>query len=247
MIDGHAHIGFFHKKYPIYIKDLDSMVAVMDKFGIEKSVVSSLKAIQYDFVMGNQEVKEACDRYPDRFIPISVVHPRHREDAKRELLRTVKEWGFRALKLHPVDQCFPADCLSSRRIVQTAVELDIPVFFHCSQDDFANPYRIARVAKEFPEAKIVMCHMGKILFWQDCVELAEEFGNLILDLTDAMFVENLIETSVKYVGAERIIWGTNLPISYPGPNIKRVEIAKISQEDKEKIFSKNIKVLLKLT
>lgn len=246
IIDSHAHIGFSHKQYPLYIRTLEKMVETMDKFGISKSCVSSLKAIQYDFMEGNQELKEQIAKFPGRFIPFCVVHPRDWDHAKNELVKCIKEWGWKGLKLHPVDQCYPVDCLSAKDIIQTARELEIPVAIHSSMDNFAHPARIGSLAAEFPEVTFIMVHMGKMLYWTDALEEAIKYKNIILDTTDAMFADGMVETCVGRIGAERIVCGTNLPVSYPGPNLKRIEIAKITDQEKEMIFGKNMQRILKL-
>ena len=246
IIDSHAHVGFSHKQYPLYVRTLDKMVQVMDKCGISQSCVSSLKAIQYDFREGNLELKREIQKFPDRFIPFCVVHPRDWDYAEDELVKCIKQWGWKGLKLHPVDQSFPADCLSTREIIQTAQDLQIPVAIHCSMDDFAHPVRIGNLAKEFPETTFFMVHMGKMLYWTDALEQAIEHDNIILDTTDTMFTDGLVETCVDKIGAERIVCGTNLPISYPGPNLKRIEIAGIKDSEKELILAKNIQRILRL-
>ena len=246
IIDSHAHIGFSHKQYPLYIRKLEKMVEVMDKFKITKACVTSLKAIQYDFMEGNEELKIQIDKFPERFIPFCVVHPRDWDYAKVELVKCINEWGWKGLKLHPVDQYFPADCLSSKDIIDTARELNIPVAIHSSMDDFAHPKRIGNLAGEFPEVTFIMVHMGKMLYWTDALEEAIKHDNIILDTTDAMFADGMIETCVSKIGPERIVCGTNLPISYPGPNLKRIEIADITTEQKELIFGRNMERILKL-
>ena len=246
IIDSHAHIGFSHKQYPLYIRTLEKMLKIMDKFGIAQSCVSSLKAIQYDFREGNLELKREIAQFPNRFIPFCVVHPRDWADAEAELRKCIAEWGWKGLKLHPVDQSFPADCLSAKEIIEIAQELNIPVAVHSSMDDYSHPERIGNLAAEFPKVTIMMVHMGKMLYWTDALEQAIKHENIILDTTDAMFADGMVETCVSKIGAERIVCGTNLPISYPGPNLKRIEIAKIKDREKELIFGKNMHRILML-
>lgn len=246
IIDSHAHVGFAHKQYPLYIRTLEKMVEVMDKFGIVKSCVSSLKAIQYDFMEGNRELKCQVAKYPGRFIPFCVVHPRDWDYAKDELVKCVGEWGWKGLKLHPVDQGYPADCLSVKDIIEIAEGLGIPVAIHSSMDDFSHPKRIGNLAAIFPNVVFIMVHMGKMLYWTDALEEALQHENIVLDTTDAMFADGMVETCVQKIGAERIVCGTNLPISYPGPNLKRIEIAQIKDREKELIFGKNMERILRL-
>ena len=91
IIDSHAHIGFSHKQYPLYVRTLEKMIEVMDRFEINKACVSSLKAIQYDFIEGNRELKEQVAKFPERFVPFCVIHPRDWDYAKDELVKCIEE------------------------------------------------------------------------------------------------------------------------------------------------------------
>jgi predicted TIM-barrel fold metal-dependent hydrolase len=246
IVDAHAHIGFSHKQYPLYIRSIDKMLEVMDRYEIARACVSSLKAIQYDYREGNRELKSIVAQFPERFIPFCVVHPRDWGVAEPELEKCITDWGWKALKLHPVDQAFPADCLSARDIIARAAELGIVVAIHSSMDDCAHPCRIGNLARDFPETTFIMVHMGKMLYWTDALEEAIKYDNIILDTTDAMFSDGLVETCVERIGPERLVCGTNLPVSYPGPNLERIRIARIPAAQKEMIMGRNIERILGL-
>lgn len=104
--------------------------------------------------------------------------------------------------------------------METVIKLNIPVFIRSSKDDHVSPYRIAKLAKNFSVGVFIMYSMGKSLLWYDCIELAEQYKNIVLDTTDVMFENELVETAYKFIGASRIIRGTNLPLSYPAPQYK---------------------------
>ena len=55
-----------------------------------------------------------------------------------------------------------------------------------------------------------------------------------------------IKHLVEKVGADRIIFGSDYPICNPGMYIAGVDFEKISDKEKELIFSENAKRLLKL-
>ena len=57
-IDAHSHVGYFGGWADVGYTD-EQMVAEMDRYGIEKSVVS---------YMDNTVVEQAVKRFPDRFV-----------------------------------------------------------------------------------------------------------------------------------------------------------------------------------
>ncbi len=56
--------------------------------------------------------------------------------------------------------------------------------------------------------------------------------------------DGVVEKAVGMVGARRVVWGTNLPISYPGPNLKRILMARIPEAERRLILGENLETLL---
>lgn len=244
ILDAHAYIGASHRRYPLRIRSTQGLLEVMDRFGIGKACVSSIKAIQYDFLEGNREVKQETGKHPDRFIPFCVAHPRYWSDVEVEVVKCLSEWKFAGLTLHPLEQGFPADCLSVKRLMEVVGDFGVPVAIHSAEDDVSHPRRIGALAAAFPSITFIMHHMGRIFAFYDAIEVAMEHPNIILDTTDVTHHDGIVEKAVKMIGADRVVWGSNLPISYPGPNLKRIQIARITKPERELILGRNMERLL---
>ena len=73
-IDAHSHVGYFGGWADVGYTD-EQMVAEMDRYGIEKSVVS---------YMDNTVVEQAVKRFPDRFVGITwPIHTKGTRPSKR--------------------------------------------------------------------------------------------------------------------------------------------------------------------
>lgn len=239
IIDAHCHIGAIHNRYIILVKDGAGIIDLMDRFHINKACVSSLKGCQGDITDGNLELKKEIAPLKDRFIPFCVIHPRQRT-AIREMRRCIEDWGWRAIKLHPYNHTYPADCYSARKIVREAAELDVPVLVHSSKHVYSDPQRVGKLAEMVPNATIIMGHMGGHLGEWDALEVAEEYENIILDTAASSMRFGLVAEAVDRVGAERVVFGTNMPICYPGPNIVRVTNADITEKQKRMVLGESI-------
>lgn len=55
----------------------------------------------------------------------------------------------------------------------------------------------------------------------------------------------MIEEAVRVIGAERIIWGSDMPMIDPWINIERIRSAEITKKQKELILGDNILRLIK--
>ena len=98
-IDAHSHVGYFGGWADVGYTD-EQMVAEMDRYGIEKSVVS---------YMDNTVVEQAVKRFPDRFVGITWANPYEGDKAVETVVREVREHGFQGIKLHPLLNAFTAN------------------------------------------------------------------------------------------------------------------------------------------
>ena len=55
-----------------------------------------------------------------------------------------------------------------------------------------------------------------------------------------------ITNAVNAIGGDRVIFGSDAPINNPTHEIKKIQVAKISDEDKRKILGENIARILGL-
>jgi predicted TIM-barrel fold metal-dependent hydrolase len=245
-IDAHCNIGSFHNRYVILVKNAVEIIKLMNKFHIDRACVSSLKATQDNTTAGNLELKHEIAPFLDRFIPFCVINPREKT-AIQEMRKHVEDYCWKGVKLHPLNHRYPANCYSARKIVREAADLGVPVLVHSSIDHpNSHPLTVGKLAGAIPEATIIMGYMGGHLGELDALEAAEEFANIILDTTTSSMRHGLIAEAVDRFGAERLVFGTGMPVYYPGPQIVRITCADITDKQKKMILGENIARILNL-
>lgn len=201
VIDAHNHLG----TRPGASQTGADLVAKIDAVGVDK-------AVMFPFVEGNftnDPIKDAFDQFPDRLIPFCAVNP-WQADAADEVRRCIVDWGFKGLKLHPTINGFH---LSDPGLVdplfQVADELEIPIIVHGASDLLNSPPEFGIMAKRFPRVPLLMAHMG--FFWSvdQAISFAKECPNLYLETSRAPIFE--IQTAVRELGPDKVIWGTDSP------------------------------------
>ena len=115
-IDAHSHVGYFGGWADVGYTD-EQMVAEMDRYGIEKSVVS---------YMDNTVVEQAVKRFPDRFVGITWANPYEGDKAVETVVREVREHGFQGIKLHPLLNAFTANDAVVHPLMEVAQQMDLP-------------------------------------------------------------------------------------------------------------------------
>lgn len=253
IIDSQVRIGEdFSFYFPIKHTPEDQ-IALMDECGIEKAVsipYADPPSIQKGFIRANNLALEIAEKFP-RLIPFAQVDPRE-SDAEKELRRAVKlgAKGVRIFSYH-LGPCPDADYM--KPIVEAAIDIDVPVMLFCDfNEKFAHPYRIIRLAQKFPKVRIIMESLGGVdtdvtWFLADIYEMAGKPCNLILDTSSPHEMTYVLyEQLISSFGAENIVFGSGAPLFHPKLAIRKLELARISENDRELIFGKNLARILKI-
>jgi len=241
IIDFHAHLGpYFNMHIPL--KSAEDMIYLMDRCGINKTIVSPTPGISSDLVYGNNIMLETISKHRGRFYGACMVNGHFPELSIDELERCfAADKDVVLVKIHP----FITSCkLNDRRMkgiydFTSARSLFAIVHTWLDNDNYGNQDLFAGVAKDYPDIKWLMGHSGGPWGSKRAVEIALESPNVFLDLTMSVCPARQIEFFVKEVGAERVMFGTDNPFIDPRPQIGRVCLAEISHDDRVKIMGGN--------
>lgn len=243
VIDSHAHLGTVGQHYIPDLGSPEAVISMMDRIGVRGACVSHLLAAYEDVWEGNRLACEAASKYPGRFYVYLGYNPNYPvEHSRAHLEEYVSKSGVIGLKVHRSHEVFYDD---SRYIpvFEFAREEDLPVLCHTwGIDDIV---RLERVAKDFPDVKLIFGHSGGYDFSAiyEAVRVGKENENVYLDLTLSGYFEGLIEFFVKEVPIERILFGSDMPYFDPRGGLGRVAFARTTDEQKERILGGNMKDL----
>ncbi len=248
IIDVHCHLG---KYSDVYIPESTAgdMINVMDAVGIESACISSFAAIGPDWELGNSMVAEAVRQYPQRFIGYAVINPNYPDYMHDELDRCFNILGLRAIKLHPVWHKYPIDGPNYTPVFEYAESHKLTILSH----SWGNGDFLAWAAKRYPNINFIVAHAGgwngknintSELIGYNILATAKEHGNVYLDLAASLVYFGALERLVKWVGPEKILFGSDFPLHNLSYQLGRVLFAKISEKEVDSILWKNAQNLL---
>lgn len=241
--DCHVHIGkstWFH---------IDADVALLlrgaDKAGIDRMMVTDFTALTYDMEEGNQWLRQAVCGHEDRIFPyFTVSSGRYGAWAAEQLERYVTEFGFRGLKIYSVPPLQLIDDPYMIPIIAKAAELRIPVLAHSTGDECES------ISRQVPDVVLINAHMGCCPQadgdWHRSVAAAKRYPNIYLDTTSSSFDNGMVEFAVEEVGAERVLYGSDMPLLDPVLQVAKVTESDLTGEQKRLILHENIDRLLGL-
>jgi len=198
IIDIHSHIGdpwYAYWKKNVRVED---HLASMDKWGIDKRCVSWWQPHNTPDE-GNRIIANIVKKYSDRFLGFAVINPRWYKESVDEVIKAKEELGMVGLKFHPAACHYRPDLPVMDRVMEKAIEIGFPMLFHCGADEYSNPHNLGNLAARFPEAKIIMAHMGEEA-WFEAIAIAGKHDNIILDTTGSQNWYRILNYAMDMVG-----------------------------------------------
>lgn len=135
-------------------------------------------------------------------------------------------------------------------IMEHAAELDVPVLHHAwykSQGrlpDESDPIDIADLAGRHPATRIVMAHLtgGGHRGVLDILS----YPNVSIDTSGGQPVAGLVEYAVAKLGAERVLYGSDVICRDFSAQLARIQAARIGAQARERILWKNAARMFRL-
>jgi predicted TIM-barrel fold metal-dependent hydrolase len=242
MIDAHVHIG---KSTRLQIDiDGEHLVRVADEIGFEKICCTDLTALFYDMHEGNRLLYEEMKKFPDRIIGYASLHStRFGEEALQELERCANDYGMRGLKIYSTPQMTIAEP-ATIPILEKTVELGFPILAH------ATPLECEYLMAAVPECRLLMAHAAAQPYahgdWNRAIMAAKRYPNLYLETASSTIDTGFLETCVRELGPEKIIFGTDIPLLDPYFQLSKVRDTNVSADGLKKILGGNILRLMGL-
>ncbi|MHA6732252.1 amidohydrolase family protein [Devosia sp. A369] len=142
---------------------LPDYVRSMDENGISVGVFTGREIIRdgaIKYGIPNDYIGECCQQFPDRIIGLSGLDMAEGEKAAELLGSLVQRYGFRGAALDPRMSATHIDDRQAYPIYEKAAELGMPVVFTMGPfvGNYSDPYRIDRVALDFPKVNFVCSH-----------------------------------------------------------------------------------------
>ena len=233
---------------------IDELLRRMDKAGVDKALTWLHPPYMREVAESNAYVHKAMKEHPDRILGFGWADPNLGvEQAKDTVKQCVYEYGFYGVKLNGAQNSFFIDDpVLSMPIVEEIAKTDKLLAFHVGADDYehTHPFRVAKIAKRFPETQILMVHMGGVAFADlsdAAIEMAQEHPNLTL-IGSAVRATRVLR-AIKTLGSTKICFGSDTPFA-----LMHVELAKynalldgeVSEEDRYNVMAGNMVRLLGL-
>ncbi len=245
IIDVHVHtdVGRSLDDFAQQIEIAEQFDAVLVTYAIRPVAAASRDAFPTPEFCArcNDETYALMQRYPARVRGFCYVNPYHGDAAAAELERRLTTQGFVGLKLW---HALPCDDARVDRLVDICARYRAPALQHTwlKADGLgygeSPPEMVADLARRHPDATIIAAHAGGD--YEYGAKVFRSTPNVLLDIAGNECNAGGVQILVDHAGAERVIFGTDMPgRSFPS-QLAKVLGADLSTADKEKILYGNM-------
>ena len=261
IIDAHAHIyptkiaekatraigEFYDIEMMTSAGTTDALIEEGKRAGISKFVVHSCATKPNQVRSINEFIKSKLDTHPE-FIGFMTLHQDLTEQEIIDEVNWCIDNGFKGVKLHPDFQKFYIDEEKAEKFYR-AIGDKLPILFHIGDDrfEFSKPHRLAKMAKKYPNVNFIAAHFGGYRCWDD-VECYVGLNNVYFDTCSSLaFISaDKAKKIIDRLGVDKFFFATDFPMWDAREELERFNKIPLTEDEREKIFSKNIKNLLKI-
>jgi len=250
-IDSHEHVDLYHGGPEVQID-------YADRLGIEKLIISKPVATQTgspeEFREANDDVLRAMKLYPRRIMGQVTLNPAYRKESLEEIRRCTDQ-GMVGIKVYY--QVKLNDPLFYP-IIEKSIDLKMLILMHANcqlgmggyrmkYDTHLNPNTslpedFVEAAKRYPEAIFQYAHTGGGGDWEYACKSFKDYPNIYVDTSGSNNEANMIDFALKYMGEDRLFFGTDSSY-YQG--VGNILSSELNEVQKKKIFFDNYNSVLR--
>jgi hypothetical protein len=237
LVDVHAH--FYHARTPRadWRERNASRLAAGARIGISTHVASILGSwgltspIYFpsprDVTAGNDALLALQRAEPDRVRGYVCVNPNYTAHARAEIVRCL-DAGMIGIKLAASRR---ADDPLLDPIAALALQRRVPVLQHIWQhrrrdwpgQEASDAVELCALARRHPDVAFILAHIGGGGDWLHSLRAARDVPNVYVDLSGSGVDGGMLEACLESVGAERLLWGTDLTMDTGWAKLRYLE------------------------
>lgn len=248
--DIHAHVG---TPGSTPAKRMEALLKIADRVGVERLCICMSPPWHYEptpdqFRRSNDDVLEILKEWSSRVFGFVYLNPKHTRESLDELERCVANGPMIGIKLWVGMHCNAPEL---DPIVKRAAELDALILQHTwikqrgkgNLPGESTPMDLAELSARHPGVRMVCGHTGGG-DWALGIRAIRTRPELWADLGGGDPVYGEVEMAVRELGAQRVLYGSDVNGRSFGSQIGRVLGANISVADKKLILRENLRGLL---
>ena len=243
IIDTHAHMGTVYGT-SLPQASAEEMVAAMDRRNVEMIWCSPHSAL-FDPNAENAEIESVMTKYPDRIKGFFAFNPNYADRFLPRIGTVLDDNGYIGFKFLPEYHKYALDGPGYSKALEFANANKLVVLSHTwGGSAYNSTAQVRIILNKYKDIIFIMGHSapGEC---EQAIELARNYENAYLDLCDIHRHSGIIDKMVTGAGAEKVLFGTDIPWYDPNYCLGGILFSRITESDKYKIIRGNAAGILK--
>ncbi len=188
---------------------------------VDTTIVHGFKAHYLEADIPNDLIASYVSRNPGRLIGFAGIDPSSPKEAGAELRRAHDELSMPGVTVAPAAQDFHPSNSRAMLVYAEAAELGMPILFHtgvyltsATKLEYARPILLDEVARELPDLKIIIAHLGHPWVSETVVLLAKHknvFAETSRLLNQPWQAYHALVTASQYGVMDKLLFGSGFP------------------------------------
>lgn len=219
--------------------DPDSVFALMERLGVNGGGIMSWNGVvSGDMEGGLRTVRRALDTAPPGYWGLATLDPTHLEghsmdELARNVYRDPRLIGMKPYPFYGVAYDDPAYA----PWWELGNELRLYGLLHQTRSD---GHEVRTLAKRYPNVRWIIAHAGSSFSAADvAIEAMQTHDNIFAEITYTSVPGGMIEYLCEHAGADRILYGSDLPMRDPRPQLGWVLYSRLPVAEKRAILAEN--------
>ncbi|MEM0488476.1 MAG: amidohydrolase family protein [Nitrososphaerota archaeon] len=245
IVDAHFHLGKC-RVFDLEVSERD-VLKLLEEYNFSAVILQPFPgAFPQPPTHIHSRIAELSKKYEGRIYGIVCINPHimDQDEWKREVKKWIRDEKFVGIKIHTIGHAINLMSKDAEMMFETANELEIPVMVHTGLGQpFASPTHVCKHAEKYPDLKIILSHAGFIFSTTEALIVAKHYKNIYLE-TSWSTAED-ISLFIKTLGAERVMFGTDLPMNAL-VELGKLKALNLESDEKEWFLHKTAEKVFKL-
>jgi predicted TIM-barrel fold metal-dependent hydrolase len=231
---------------------MEILVRDMDRLGVERLILSQGFGEHMPYPSPaqvrdeNDRVMRAVKHFPDRAYGSVFLNPQNTDFSLQEFDRCVRDGPMVSIGELETDVRCNSPVLDP--IVERAISMSVPILQHTwikasgNEPDESTPFDLVELARRHPQANFICAHTGGN--WELGIRAIRGTKNVYAEIAGSDPVSGFVEMAVRELGAERVIYGSDVGGRSFASQLAKVFGAEVPDAAKELILGGNLRRLL---
>ena len=177
----------------------------------------------------NRKLSEYVGKHKEKMVGFAFIEPTKDKISVKNLTSVSEKLQLKGAVLYCSSCGFHPAHSRAMRFYESAQELNLPVFFHNGAADtdavldYAQPYLLDEVARQFSDLKIIIGNMGEP-FVEQTLSMVAKHKNVYADLTikpeRVWQVYNTVVAAYEHRVMDKLLFGSGFPLGNAGQCIE---------------------------